>query len=82
MTPALGTVDSQDVQFSIKVEATGLKAYTKYHYRFESCEGADLGVSRVGSFKTLPAEDQLLPQVRLATVRSDTVSLHLEFPSI
>ncbi|KAK4699952.1 alkaline phosphatase D, partial [Phenoliferia sp. Uapishka_3] len=55
-----------DVRFAIKVEATGLAPYTKYYYRFESCEGADLGASPVGIFKTLPAEDDEVTSLRLA----------------
>ncbi|KAK4695693.1 alkaline phosphatase D, partial [Phenoliferia sp. Uapishka_3] len=55
-----------DVQFAVKVEAAGLAPYTKYYYRFESCEGADLGVSPVGIFKTLPAEDDDVTSLRLA----------------
>ncbi|KAK4056502.1 hypothetical protein OIO90_002349 [Microbotryomycetes sp. JL221] len=48
---------TEDVRFSTKVEAMDLKPKTQYYYRFESCEGPDLGVSPVGSFKTLPEED-------------------------
>jgi alkaline phosphatase D len=57
---------TEDVRFSVKVEATGLKAYTKYYYRFESCSGAELGTSPIGEFKTLPGENDLPEQIRLA----------------
>ncbi|KAI5479609.1 hypothetical protein MNV49_003346 [Pseudohyphozyma bogoriensis] len=57
---------TEDVRYAVKVEATGLKPYTKYYYRFESCEGADLGVSPVGHFKTLPAPDDEATKIRLA----------------
>lgn len=57
---------SEDVGYAVKVEALDLKPYTKYHYRFESCEGPELGVSPVGTFKTLPAEDQDVDKLKLA----------------
>lgn len=58
---------TQDIQFSVKVEATNLKPYTQYYYRFESCESPDLGVSPVGAFKTLPDEnDDTTNKLRLA----------------
>lgn len=57
---------TEDIRFSVKVEATGLKPYTQYYYRFQSCEGPDLGVSPVGAFKTLPAEDADVEKLRLA----------------
>lgn len=57
---------SEDIRFSVKVEAINLQPYTKYYYRFESCEGADLGVSPVGIFKTLPADDVVVPELRVA----------------
>ncbi|SGY79527.1 BQ5605_C008g05155 [Microbotryum silenes-dioicae] len=56
-----------DIDFSVKVIADNLKPYTKYYYRFESCEDEpDLGVSPVGSFKTLPAENADVEKLRLA----------------
>jgi hypothetical protein len=60
---------TEDVRFAVKVEASDLQPYTKYFYRFESCEGPDLGVSPVGIFKTLPAEDDEIAQLRLAVFR-------------
>ncbi|KAK4703749.1 alkaline phosphatase D, partial [Phenoliferia sp. Uapishka_3] len=60
---ALSTID---VRFAIKVEATGLAPYTKYFYRFESCEGADFGHSPVGIFKTLPDENDSVTELNLA----------------
>ncbi|KAL7412862.1 PhoD-like phosphatase-domain-containing protein [Mrakia frigida] len=58
---------TEEVGWSVKVEATGLQPYTKYFYRFESCEGPSLGVSDVGSFKTLPADDDDVSVLKLAT---------------
>jgi alkaline phosphatase D len=57
---------TQEVEFSLKVEATGLQPYTKYYYRFQSCADAELGTSPVGSFKTLPDEDSTPEQIRIA----------------
>lgn len=57
---------TEDVRFAVKVEATALQPYTQYYYRFQSCEGPDLGVSPVGAFKTLPAEDAEVDRLRLA----------------
>ena len=68
-----------DVGNSIKVEAVGLQPYTQYHYRFEvrplsfgssdrhqACDNPDLGKSIVGSFKTLPGENDDVSKIRLA----------------
>ncbi|KAM0788688.1 hypothetical protein ACM66B_002785 [Microbotryomycetes sp. NB124-2] len=57
---------TEDVRYSTKVEALNLKPYTQYYYRFESCEGPELGVSPVGAFKTLPEEDQMVDNIRFA----------------
>ena len=57
---------SQEVGWSAKVEASGLQPYTKYNYVFQSCAGADLGRSLIGSFKTLPAPDAMPDSIRLA----------------
>jgi len=57
---------SEDIRYAVKVEAADLQPYTKYYYRFESCEGPELGVSPVGIFKTLPAEDDDIAKLRLA----------------
>lgn len=65
------TADAQvqttwDVRYSIKVEAKGLKSYTKYYYKFQHCDSADLGQSIIGQFKTLPGENESVDQLRLA----------------
>jgi alkaline phosphatase D len=57
---------TQEIEFSVKVEAAGLQPYTKYYYRFQSCAAAELGTSPVGSFKTLPDEDTTPEQIRIA----------------
>lgn len=61
-TKAWSTVSSgqvwttTDVDYSYKVEATGLQPKEWYYYRFVNC--ADSGnVSPVGIFKTIPTED-------------------------
>lgn len=40
---ALTDGDSEDVRYSTKVEASGLKPYTKYYYRFERLAFIRLG---------------------------------------
>ncbi|RPA75073.1 hypothetical protein BJ508DRAFT_418309 [Ascobolus immersus RN42] len=52
------TSTSGRVDFTVKVEATGLESYRYYWYRFTGCDrrkGKD--ISPVGRFKTLPKED-------------------------
>lgn len=60
------TQTTQDVRWSVKVEASGLQPYTVYYYQFYGCAGFDLGHSPVGTFKTLPAADASPEQIRLA----------------
>ncbi|KAE8211680.1 hypothetical protein CF327_g4592 [Tilletia walkeri] len=49
---------TSDVGYSYKVEATGLKAYTNYYYRFAAC--ADHSVqSETGHFRTLPSSNDV-----------------------
>ena len=67
-----------DVGNSIKVEAVGLQAYTLYYYRFEvrsptaivltlqACDNPALGQSIVGSFRTLPGENDDVSKIQLA----------------
>jgi alkaline phosphatase D len=44
---------SSDIDFTVKVEATGLQPFTVYYYQFESCDGSVK--SPVGRTKTSPA---------------------------
>jgi len=41
--------------YTLKIDATGLKTGTQYYYRFKAADGS---VSRVGRFKTAPAKNQ------------------------
>ena len=41
--------------FTVKIEATGLRPDTSYYYRFRLGNGRDVSVSPVGTFKTAPA---------------------------
>jgi alkaline phosphatase D len=43
---------SSDIDFTVKVEATGLQPFTVYYYQFESCDGSVK--SPVGRTKTSP----------------------------
>ncbi|KAK4186812.1 putative Phosphodiesterase/Alkaline phosphatase D [Podospora australis] len=53
-----------DIDFTVKVEAKGLKAWTSYNYQFTVCGSNN--TSPVGRTKTAPAADQDLNEVRLA----------------
>ncbi|KAK2741097.1 hypothetical protein FQN55_008501 [Onygenales sp. PD_40] len=54
-----GTVwTSSDVDYTVKVEATGLKAYTTYYYQFNVCHSKK--ASPIGRTKTTPRRDQKL----------------------
>lgn len=51
-----GTVyTSSDVDFTVKVEAKGLKPFTTYYYQFRSCDGS--AQSMIGRTKTAPGPD-------------------------
>lgn len=56
------TETSGEVDYTVKVEAKGLRPFTTYWYRFRAC-GAPAGgeVSEVGRTKTIPAEDDEVP---------------------
>lgn len=47
---------SYDVDFTVKVEATGLKGDTKYWYQFADCTNPS-SKSPVGATRTLPHPD-------------------------
>lgn len=60
-----GTVyTSSDVDYTVKVEATGLKAYTYYYYRFTVCNSKNS--SPVGRTKTTPGAKDTVNTVSLA----------------
>ncbi|PGG98389.1 hypothetical protein AJ80_09539 [Polytolypa hystricis UAMH7299] len=54
-----GTVwTSSDVDYTVKVEATGLKPYTTYYYQFSVCKSKNS--SPIGRTKTTPKKNQKL----------------------
>ncbi|KAL4879874.1 PhoD-like phosphatase-domain-containing protein [Aspergillus karnatakaensis] len=55
---------SSDVDYTIKVEATGLKPFTNYWYRFNVCGSEN--VSPLGRTKTSPAKKQKTEEVKIA----------------
>jgi alkaline phosphatase D len=61
-----GTVyTSSDIDYTIKVDATGLQPFTWYYYRFQSCDGSI--TSPTGRTKTAPhPDDEVQPGIRFA----------------
>ncbi|KAL2162128.1 hypothetical protein VTH06DRAFT_7913 [Thermothelomyces fergusii] len=60
-----GTVyTTSDIDYTIKVEAKGLKPFTTYNYQFNVCNSDN--ASPVGRTKTAPREDATLDQISLA----------------
>ncbi|KAL4734939.1 PhoD-like phosphatase-domain-containing protein [Aspergillus similis] len=55
---------SSDVDYTVKVEATGLEPFTAYWYQFNVCDTKK--VSPLGRTKTAPAADQDLREIKLA----------------
>jgi alkaline phosphatase D len=55
---------SSDVDYTVKVEATGLKAFTRYYYRFNICDSDNK--SPLGRTKTVPRVDDAVSQVNVA----------------
>ncbi|KAL4868451.1 hypothetical protein BDV12DRAFT_209260 [Aspergillus spectabilis] len=55
---------SSDIDYTVKVEATGLKPFTNYWYQFNVC-GSD-NVSPLGRTKTSPSAKQRTEEVKLA----------------
>ncbi|KAI1828057.1 alkaline phosphatase-like protein [Xylaria intraflava] len=55
---------TSDIDYTVKVEATGLKPFTSYNYRFTIC-GSDVK-SPVGRTKTAPAVNDHVPELRFA----------------
>lgn len=56
------TLTSQDVDFTVKIDAEGLKAEKTYYFRFRSLGHS----SPIGRTKTLPKKDRALERLRLA----------------
>ncbi len=55
---------NQDIDYTVKVDVTGLDAFTTYYYQFES-----LGVkSLVGKTRTTPAKEDMVNNLRFAVV--------------
>lgn len=75
---------SSDIDYTVKVEAKGLKPFTSYWYRFNVCNSER--VSPLGRTKTAPARAQNVDEVKLAVHScsnyrmpiSYTVSFHLQ----
>lgn len=55
---------SSDVDYTVKVEATGLQPFTRYYYQFSVCDSDNK--SPLGRTKTAPAVDDDVSQVNLA----------------
>lgn len=55
---------SSDIDYTVKVEAGGLKPFTRYYYQFNVC-GSD-NKSQLGRTKTAPAKDDHTTEVGLA----------------
>ncbi|KAI9660478.1 MAG: hypothetical protein M1821_009828 [Bathelium mastoideum] len=55
---------SSDVDYTVKVEATGLQPYTTYYYQFNVCGSSK--ASQLGRTKTTPAADDAVTGVGLA----------------
>ncbi|KAJ3054466.1 hypothetical protein HK097_001759 [Rhizophlyctis rosea] len=53
-------VTTADVDFTVKVEAKGLKPFTTYYYKFANCK-ASKQESSVGRTKTVPAPNSKVP---------------------
>jgi len=60
-----GTVyTSSDIDWTVKVDADGLKPFTRYYYRFNICNSTNF--SPIGRTKTTPAPDDKVAKVSLA----------------
>ena len=55
---------SSDVDYTVKVEATGLKAFTRYYYQFNVCDSDNK--SPLGRTKTVPMVDDKVSRVNVA----------------
>jgi alkaline phosphatase D len=50
---------SSDIDYTVKIDATGLQPFTWYFYRFQSCDGSITSVT--GRTKTAPNPDDEVP---------------------
>lgn len=73
-----GTVyTSSDVDYTVKAEATDLKAFTTYYYRFKSCDGS--ATSPIGRTKTSPGQnDKVAAGIKFAVYSCSNYSKPLE----
>jgi len=55
---------SSDIDYTVKVEAKNLTAWTRYYYQFNICDSDK--TSPLGRTKTTPADDDLVAKVGLA----------------
>ncbi|EAQ85002.1 hypothetical protein CHGG_09016 [Chaetomium globosum CBS 148.51] len=55
---------TSDIDYTVKVEAKGLKPFTEYNYQFTVCKSDN--ASPVGRTKTAPAENAKLDELKLA----------------
>ncbi|KAL2176245.1 alkaline phosphatase-like protein [Thermothelomyces heterothallicus CBS 202.75] len=55
---------TSDIDYTVKVEAKGLKPFTTYNYQFNVCKSDN--ASPVGRTKTAPREDAKLDEIKLA----------------
>ncbi|KAF3193230.1 hypothetical protein TWF225_011060 [Orbilia oligospora] len=58
------TETSGDVDYTVKVEATGLEPFQTYYYKFAACDGSSESSS--GRTKTIPAPDAWVDKVTFA----------------
>jgi alkaline phosphatase D len=72
---------SSDVDYTVKVDATGLKPFTTYYYQFQSCDGSIS--STIGRTKTAPApEDEVTSGIRLAVYSCSNYRMIYSQPSL
>ncbi|EWC48965.1 hypothetical protein DRE_00270 [Drechslerella stenobrocha 248] len=58
------TETSGDVDYTVKVEATGLEPFQTFYYKFKACDGS--GESATGRTKTIPEADAWVNRVSFA----------------
>ncbi|KAA8893189.1 PhoD-like phosphatase-domain-containing protein [Sphaerosporella brunnea] len=67
---------SSDVDYTVKVEATGLKPFSTYYYQFNVCDSSNK--SPVGRTKTTPTKNQTLSKgVNLAVYSCSNYRMYL-----
>lgn len=55
---------SSDIDYTVKVEASGLKPFTQYYYQFNVCGSTNY--SPIGKTKTAPRPDDEVTEIGLA----------------